>query len=80
MSTTLTSKSQVTIPKHIRDALGLGPGSAVDFELDEQGRVVIRPARGPRRRRTPDRFEAARGKATVAWRTDALMRLLRDDG
>ena len=80
MSTTLTSKGQVTLPKHIRDALGLGPGSAVDFELDEQGRVVIRPARGPRRRRTPDRFEAARGKATVAWRTDALMRLLRDDG
>ena len=80
MSTTLTSKGQVTIPKHIRDALGLGPGSAVDFELDEQGRVVIRPARGPRRRRPPDRCEAARGKATVAWRTDALMRLLRDDG
>jgi hypothetical protein len=28
----------------------------------------------------PDRFEAARGRATVAWRTDALMRLLRDAG
>ena len=80
MSTTLTSKGQVTIPKHIRDALGLGPGSAVDFELDEQGRVVLKPARAPRGRRPPDRFEAARGKATVAWRTDALMRLLRDAG
>lgn len=80
MSTTLTSKGQVTIPKHIRDALGLGPGSAVDFELDEQGRVVLRPARAARGRRVPDRFEAARGRATVAWRTDALMRLLRDAG
>jgi hypothetical protein len=28
----------------------------------------------------PDRFEAARGKATIAWRTDALMRPLRDAG
>ena len=81
MSTTLTSKGQVTIPKHIRDALGLAPGSAVDFEVDERGLVVLRPARPARAARTkPDRFEAARGKATVAWRTDALMRLLRDVG
>jgi antitoxin PrlF len=80
VSTTLTSKGQVTIPKHIRDSLGLGPGSAVDFDVDEQGRVVLRPAHPARRRRTPDRFETARGTATVAWRTDALMRLLRDAG
>jgi AbrB family looped-hinge helix DNA binding protein len=81
MPTTLTSKGQVTIPKRIRDALGLAPGSTVDFEVDERGRVVIRPARRPRvPRRMPDRFEAARGRATVAWRTDALMRLLRDAG
>jgi AbrB family looped-hinge helix DNA binding protein len=78
MSTTLTSKGQVTIPKHVRDALGLGPGSAVDFDVDELGRVVLRPARPTRRPRKQDRFEAARGKATVGWRTDALMRLLRD--
>ncbi|MBX3589444.1 MAG: AbrB/MazE/SpoVT family DNA-binding domain-containing protein [Burkholderiaceae bacterium] len=79
MSTTLTSKGQVTIPKRIRDALRLEPGSAVEFAVDAQGQVVIQPARAARVRRAKDRFEAARGKATVRWRTEDLMRLLRDD-
>ncbi len=30
----LTEKSQVTVPKHIREHLGIGPGSEVDFEID----------------------------------------------
>jgi AbrB family looped-hinge helix DNA binding protein len=29
----VTSKGQVTIPKHIRDELGIAPGSKVEFEL-----------------------------------------------
>ncbi|MDD3517171.1 MAG: type II toxin-antitoxin system PrlF family antitoxin [Chromatiales bacterium] len=80
MSATLTSKCQVTIPKHIRDSLGLGPGSQIDFDVDEQGRIVIRKAGGSAKApRQPDRFERARGRATVKWRTDELMRLLRGD-
>ncbi len=31
--TSLTQKSQVTIPKQFRVALGLGPGDDVEFEL-----------------------------------------------
>jgi hypothetical protein len=30
-------------------------------------------------RTQPDRFEAARGKADIKWRTQELMALLRDD-
>ncbi len=30
----LTEKSQVTVPKHIREHLGIGPGSEVDFQVD----------------------------------------------
>lgn len=74
---TVTVKGQVTVPKLIRDALGLTPGSRVDFDLDEQGRVVLRRADAPCEGQR-DRFEAARGKADIPWRTDALMTLLRD--
>ena len=79
MPTKLTTKGQVTIPKHVRDALGLKPGSAVEFEVDDRGCIVLRPVARPMGRAARDRFEAARGRATVRWRTDALMRLLRDD-
>lgn len=76
MSTTLTSKGQVTIPKQIRDALGLAPGSTIDFAVNRHGEVVIHKA-GARPSRRRDRFEAARGKADVKWSTDELMALLR---
>jgi AbrB family looped-hinge helix DNA binding protein len=79
MSTTLTSKGQVTIPKRIRDALDLAPGSAVDFAVNRDGDVVIHKV-AARPARKPDRFEAARGKADVKWRTDDLLALLRGDG
>lgn len=78
MSTTLTSKGQVTIPKQIRDALNLAPGCAVDFAVNRQGEVVIHKV-GARISRKADRFEAARGKANVKWRTDDLMALLRGE-
>lgn len=76
MSTTLTVKGQVTIPKQIRDALGLKPGMPVDFAVNDEGEVVIHRAQSPAQRK-PDRFEAARGKADVKWRTQDLMALLR---
>ncbi len=37
---TVTSKGQVTLPKKVRDALGLVPGSEVEFELRE-GQVLL---------------------------------------
>ncbi|MBK6615673.1 AbrB/MazE/SpoVT family DNA-binding domain-containing protein [Ottowia sp.] len=80
MPTTLTVKGQVTIPKQIRDALGLTPGSAVDFAVNRDGEVVLHKAaglRGKTHKTPPDRFDAARGKADVPWRTQELMALLR---
>jgi AbrB family looped-hinge helix DNA binding protein len=38
--TRLTSKGQVTIPKDIRDKLGIGPGSDIGFH-EEGGQVLI---------------------------------------
>ncbi|MDZ4348113.1 MAG: AbrB/MazE/SpoVT family DNA-binding domain-containing protein [Xanthomonadaceae bacterium] len=78
MATTLTSKGQVTIPKHIRDAMDLTPGSSVEFAVNREGEVVIHRT-GARPGRKHDRFEAVRGKADVKWRTDDLMSLLRGE-
>ena len=36
----VTSKGQVTIPKKVREALGIGPKSEVDF-VEENGRVYL---------------------------------------
>lgn len=43
MRTKLTSKGQVTIPKEIRDRLGVKPGDKVQFFIDDRGRAVLEP-------------------------------------
>ena len=40
---TVTSKGQTTIPKEVRDHLHLNPGDKLDFLIDAEGRVVLRP-------------------------------------
>ena len=40
---TVTSKGQVTIPKRIRDKLGLSAGTEVEFILEEDGTLRVRP-------------------------------------
>jgi antitoxin PrlF len=43
MTQRVGAKGQVVIPKELRDALGLQPGSEVDFQRDDDG-VRILPA------------------------------------
>ncbi|MEX0406245.1 AbrB/MazE/SpoVT family DNA-binding domain-containing protein [Aquibium sp. LZ166] len=38
----VTSKGQVTIPKEIREQLGIQPGSEVEFVNDNDGEVKLR--------------------------------------
>lgn len=40
---TVTSKGQVTIPKKVRDVLGLRTGDRLDFVIEEPFKVVLRP-------------------------------------
>ncbi len=60
MATTVTSKGQVTIPKPVRDRLGIEPGNAVEFELAPDGRILLVKVDGAR---TVSRLEALRGCA-----------------
>lgn len=41
---TLTSKSQITLPKQVREELGVGPGDRIDFVRMEDGAFAIVPA------------------------------------
>jgi antitoxin PrlF len=74
---TLTVKGQVTIPKAVRDLLEVGPGNAVEFSMDPDGRVVVHKA-GDARRPT-SRFDHLRGSAGVGLSTDQIMALTRGD-
>jgi AbrB family looped-hinge helix DNA binding protein len=38
----ITRKGQVTLPKSIREHLGVSQGEAVRFEIDEDGQVVVK--------------------------------------
>ncbi len=42
-TSTVTSKGQITIPKAIRERLGLKEGSVLEFVVDETGKVFVRP-------------------------------------
>jgi antitoxin PrlF len=78
MSTVVTSKGQVTIPKKVRDFLDIKPGTAVDFDLREDGQVVVVKV-GPKARGKPSPFARARGGATAGLSTDEIMALTRGD-
>lgn len=71
--TKMTTKGQVTIPKRLRDYLGLKPGSDVDFELSQDGRVFLKT-----HHEAPEsRFARLRGTAKLGMTTDELMALTR---
>jgi antitoxin PrlF len=42
MGNALTSKGQVTIPKHIREKLGVSSGDSVVFAANDRGEMVIK--------------------------------------
>jgi len=80
MPTTVTSKGQVTIPKRVRERLGIVPGSAVEFEARPDGSIVlVRKGAGAARHRARSRFAALRGTATVKMSTREIMALTRGE-
>ncbi|TCA07420.1 MULTISPECIES: AbrB/MazE/SpoVT family DNA-binding domain-containing protein [Rhizobium] len=76
MATIVTAKGQVTIPKRVRDLLGIVPGSRVDFHRAADGSVVLTRAD---QKRPASRFEKLRGHAGKGLGTDAIMALTRGE-
>jgi antitoxin PrlF len=80
MSTRVTGKGQVTIPRRVRDYLGIRPGTALAFEIAPDGRVILVKIGSKRARRKASRFAALRGTATVSMSTRQIMALTRGEG
>jgi antitoxin PrlF len=78
MVVTVTSKGRVTIPKPVRDSLGINPGDKVNFEITEDGRAFVRNM--SKHFVKPGRFEQMRGTATSGLSTDEIMALMRREG
>ena len=75
MTSTISSKGQITVPKAVRDRLGLRTGARVEFELVERG-VILRKGR-PRGARPVD---LVRGILARRVSTDRVIDEMRGSG
>jgi antitoxin PrlF len=72
MEATVAERGQITLPKAVRDALGLVKGTQLKVELDG-GRIILRKNVDDAISRLRGRFKLAEGFAT----TDDALRALR---
>jgi antitoxin PrlF len=83
MQSTLTSKGQATIPKEVREHLGIKPGDAVKYFLLPDGRAYILPvaplssAKGAVKGRPRRKKPASTEEMNQAVREMAVKRYLR---
>jgi antitoxin PrlF len=84
MSYALTVKSQVTLPKAMRQHLGVKPGDAVDYEALPDGRVAIVAARAAgdaaaagSGKAPTNRFARWAGKGIAGASTEQILRATR---
>lgn len=73
---TVTIKGQVTIPKSVRQHMGIVPGSRVDFRLIADGSVVTMSTD---KKQSSGRFVQLRGHAGPGLDTDAIMAVIRGE-
>ncbi len=73
MKTTVSEKGQITIPKRLRDRLGLRPGTVLEFE-EANGRLV------GRKLIAADHLDELVGILGLPEGTDAFLREIRGPG
>ena len=78
MFATLTSKGQITLPKEIRERLGLDAGSILDFQILADNTITARPVK-PDARRIRGLLKSPHAiPLTVEQMDEAVSKLLRD--
>ena len=83
-STTVTSRGQVTIPKHIRERRGIAAGTRLEV-IDHGDKIILqKEARNRKNKRKTDieleaYFERVRGSMKLGMTTDEYMELLRGE-
>ena len=70
----VTTKGQVTIPRNIREVLGITPETEIDF-IEENGKFYIVKTDSPK---LMGKFKKLRGIATAKMSTDEIMNLTRE--
>ena len=70
----ITTKGQVTIPRKIRESLGITTNTEIDF-VEEDGRVYIVKTNTPK---STQQIKKLRGIATAKLSTDEIMKLTRE--
>jgi AbrB family looped-hinge helix DNA binding protein len=73
MKTIVSEKGQITIPKALRDELGIQPGQVLDFIADERGCLVATKAS------SRSGVDELYGVLELGKSTDEVMRELRGD-
>ena len=76
MASAVSGEGRITIPKAVRDRLGLEPGSLVEFEVAPDGRVVLFRAAAER---PASRFDRVRGCAGEGPTTDEVLEMTRGE-
>jgi antitoxin PrlF len=77
MTTKITVRGQVTVPKRMHEALRLSPGDAVEFQVNAAGEVVLRKISARSTGVRPARPLHARVEAQMRRRAAELLALLR---
>lgn len=72
MGYALTAKSQVTVPKAVRQQLNIEPGQEIDYQTLPDGRVVMVAVKRPSEAK--GKFAKWRGVGVQKRDTDSLMR------
>lgn len=70
----VTTKGQVTIPRNVREALGITPETEIEF-MEDNGRFYVVKTDTPK---MTGKFKKLRGIATANMSTDEIMSLTRE--